>query len=242
MAPIPMIYRLLLVFLVGQGLGYIQPASASLIVFSSRPVFLAAASIEVTQDFESFASPTPFFTPIVTFDAVTFSATPSPSAWFIDNSVGSVRTNTLGTSGIVRHEIGFGEDRFVNAFGFTFLGGGSVNGVAARYDITVSETDGSATTLALAPLAPVYFGLVSNTGIETISVDPVSNTAGATIFWRYDDFSRSSISAVPEPSPAHLSLIGAIALLTYFAVQRCRRRRVRSVPLSMSNGIRIHDC
>jgi len=162
---------------------------------------------------------------------VTFSAAPSPSTWMIDNNVGSAQTNTLGTSDILRQEIGFGEDGFVNAFGFTFLGGGSSNGVPARYDVTVLETDGSATTLPFSLLARIYyFGFLSNTGIETISVDPVPNANGTTIFWRYEDFSRSSISAVPEPSSACLSLIGAIVFLMYFATQRREGafRRIRS--------------
>lgn len=219
---------MLLVLLVVQALGYVESATAGLTVFASRPAFLAAAPIETTQDFESFASPIRFDTPQVTFDEVTFSAIATASTWTIDNSAGLMRTNTLGTTDIVRQEIGFGEDRFVDAFGFTFLGGGSSNGVPARYDIAVLETDGSATTLSFALLADTYyFGFLSNTGIETISIDPVRNADGATIFWRYDDFSRSAISSVPEPSPTHLSLIGAIALFTYLSVQRLREKRGR---------------
>jgi PEP-CTERM motif-containing protein len=221
------INKFLLLLLVVQALGYIQSATAGLIVFDSKPAFLAAAPIETTQDFESFASPTLFAVPQVAFDQVVFSATPTPSIWIIDNSVGLMRTNTLGTAAIVRQEIGFGEGRYVNAFGFTFLGGGSTNGVAARYDIGIMETDGSATTLSLSLIAGTYyFGFLSNAGIGTISVDPVPANGG-TVFWRYDDFSRSSISAVPEPSTPHLLLMGVVVLLACFSIQRPRASKRR---------------
>ena len=55
---------------------------------------------------------------------------------------------TLGTLGIVRHEISFGEGRDVSAFGFTFLGGGATDGVPARYEIAIIEINGAATTVA----------------------------------------------------------------------------------------------
>jgi len=220
-----MIDKLLLLLLVVQTLGYVQSATAALIVFNSRAAFVAAAPIEMTQDFESFASPTVFATPQVAFDEVAFRATPMPSTWLIDNSVGLMRTNTLGTLSIVRQEIGFGEGRYVNAFGFTFLGGGSTDGVAARYDIAILETDGSATTLPLSLFSGTYyFGFLSNTGIETISVNPVPSNGG-TILWRYDDFSRSSISAVPEPSTALLLLIGVALLLLCLSAHRPRPKR-----------------
>ena len=79
MGPIRMVNKFLLLLLVLQALGYIQSATAGLIVFDSKPAFLAATPIETTQDFESFASPTLFAVPQVAFDQVVFSATPTPS-------------------------------------------------------------------------------------------------------------------------------------------------------------------
>jgi hypothetical protein len=202
---------------------HIQSATAGLMVFDSKSAFLATAPIETTEDFESFASPTLFPTPQVTFDGVTFSATPSPSPWVVDNSVGLLRTNTLGTLGIVRHEISFGEGRDVTAFGFTFLGGGTTNGVPARYDISVLEIDGIATTVPLT-LFPgtYYFGFLSEKGIDDLSIAPVPS-AGGEFFWRYDDFSSSSISVVPEPTSLSLLSIGAVLLFHFFSVQKLRR-------------------
>jgi len=215
---------------------HIQSATAGLIVFDSRAAFLAAAPIEATEDFESFASPTLFPTPQVTFVGVTFTATPSPSPWVVDNSVGLLRTNTLGTLGIVREEISFGEGRDVIAFGFTFIGGGTTNGVPARYDIAVLEIDGTATTVPLT-LFPgtYYFGFLSDKGIEDLSIAPVPS-AGGEFLWRYDDFSRSSISVVPEPTPVFLLSIGAVLLFPFFSVQRFRRIASAFLLLSSSSA------
>jgi len=202
---------------------HIQSATAGLVVFDSKSAFLAAAPIKATEDFESFASPTLFPVPQVTFDAVTFTASPSPSPWVVDNSVGLLRTNTLGTLGVVREEISFGEGRDVIAFGFTFIGGGTTDGVPARYDIAVREIDGTATTIPLT-LFPgtYYFGFLSDNGIDDLSIAPVLS-AGGEFFWRYDDFSRSSIAVVPEPTSVFLLSIGAVLLFPFSSVLRLRR-------------------
>ena len=192
---------------------FIESAEATPIVFASKAAFSTAAPIEITQDFESLASPTVFPTPQVEFDGVIFSATPSPSVWVIDDSVGVLRSNTLGTLQIVGHEITFGQGGYVTAFGFTFLGGGSSNGVPARYEIGISEINGTATIMPLA-LFPgtYYFGFLSQTGIDALSVAPVLSD-GFAVFWRYDDFSRSSISAIPEPTSLSFLSIGAVMLV-----------------------------
>jgi hypothetical protein len=211
----------LVVLLVVQALGHVQSAKGELTVFESRQAFLAAAPIEITQDFESFASPTHFSTAQVAFDEVIFSAIPTPTTWGIVNNVGLMRTNTLGTIAVVRHEIGFGEGRYVNAFGFTFLGGGSANGVPSRYDIAVREINGNATTLPLSLFADTYyFGFVSNRGIERISIAPVPIIDGVTTFWRYDDFSRSARFVVPEPNSAYLLSVGVASILICLKVSR----------------------
>jgi len=130
----------------------------------------------------------------------------------------------LGTLGIVREEISFGEGRNVTAFGFTFIGGGATDGVPARYDIAVLEIDGTATTIPLTLFAGTYyFGFLSDKGIDDLSIAPVPS-AGGEFFWRYDDFSRSTISVVPEPHSVSLLSMGAVLLFLFFSIQKLRSR------------------
>jgi PEP-CTERM motif len=193
-----------------------QAMATTLSIFSSQSAFFSAAPIASTETFEEFLPFTFFTTPQVTIDNVVYFTDPCLLAdlggcWTMI-SPGVDSSNRFGPNNIGTVELSLGENNFVSALGFYFIGGGSTSGI---YELFVDEIDGTRTLINIGPLPPsiLYFGFLSSSGIRDVTFDSIGNERNNLEF---DDVSRGpieSLSAVPEPTSFALFATGIVALI-----------------------------
>jgi len=190
--------------------------AATLSIFSAETPFLAAAQIASTETFDEFPSSTSFTTPAVVIDDVVYSTEPcllivQLACWAI-TSPGVSEPNRFGSNATGTDVLSFGFGNFVNAIGFYFIAGGTVNGIpTAQQQLLIHETNGQTSTIDIGPIGPTtqYFGFVSSIGIY----DVVVNTIGDNQFnVQYDNVSHSRVE-VPEPQTLWLLVSSFLALL-----------------------------
>jgi hypothetical protein len=191
----------LALFIAGLSIGNSSQA-ATLQIYDSEETFLSSTPIVSTETFDEFPSPTFFFEPQVEIDKVLYKTDnpfepefPGNPVWTVGIGAGPSVTNPndFGSNFIGNHQISFGENQFVNAFGF-FIGTGGIF-PTPNYEISVRETNGITSVISLTVINDVaYRGFVSTTGISSITVrDPDSSIAVSN--WSYDNVSRGEIQS-----------------------------------------------
>jgi hypothetical protein len=178
---------------------WLAPASAeALTVFTDQAAFLAAATIESTEDFDGFASGG-LGSDTVVIDEIVY-VTDSGSWNILANGVSA--PNGLIGSLIDDRSLAFGPGLETNAIGFHLktIAGSSL-------DIVVDLVGGGSSTFPLALPFPSteYRGFVAEEGIIGIRLQ---NTGSGN--YVIDDVSRAAI--VPEPASALLLALGLAGL------------------------------
>ena len=183
--------------------GFYAQAHAALMTYSDESTFLSAAPIASTEDFEGFSNGF-IYSSTVVIDEVVYNATTGGN-WSIPGSYGGISgTKGFGSTFGGPNEISFGNNVYLDAFGFYFI---SQLGYAYPWEIEVFEKGGSSTLFNVqfsSTEGAKYYGFLSDVGIEKLIVrdyDGDSNLAN----WSYDNVSRSSTSV---PEPATMLLLG----------------------------------
>ena len=221
------------------GLGA-DSAHATLSLITSESTFLSSASIVSTETFDEFSFTTHFTTPQVVIDGVVYSTDQCDLAvfgacWGVTtpgvNSPRRFGPNAIAPPGTIGHTVlSFGEDHFANAFGFYFVGGGTVNGVpVGEYEMSIDEVNGDTSLLHIGPIEPsiLYFGFLSSVGIRDISFQTLGEIGRFNLAFDNVSHSRveSSAAAVPEPSTLLLLSPAGLFVLSGQSRRRARARR-----------------
>jgi hypothetical protein len=217
---------------------------STLQIFGSETTFLRSAPIVSTETFDEIPSTTHFIEPDIEIDGVFYLNSPTGDiqGWSITNSIGGApsKPNVLVSNSLTENHISFGTGRFVQALGFFMVGGGTSNGVGARYRFVVTEDNDAQTSFLIdfAPPGVKYFGFLSEQGIADVAIgpDPAQDFG---VFFAFDNVSRSEIlgTAVVEPGTFALTFWTSVVIITmrFRFVKRAPsnfRQRLPSAPVT----------
>lgn len=195
---------------------YSLSAQSALMVFDSESDFLATAPIVSTETFDGFATGGLTTEAEIVIDDVSYRLASTfecaviamGPCWGITTFGAVSLPNTLRSGEVpwTDHVLSFGSNRFVEAFGFYYIG-------ARDSTITINETDGNSSVIDLNQIAgsspALYFGFQSDAGIRDIVV--AGNLFAGSGF-SFDNVSRSQI----VPIPAAVWLFGSgLGLLSW---------------------------
>lgn len=225
------------------GLLAVTPAgrAGSIITYSDRAAWTAAAGAVTTETFDEFGAAGRNFDDTVTLDGVTYRSGLDGVGQFspffamaVPDSPPASDPAVFGPVEMVPFELQFG-GAWVAALGMQLVAPRSVAAdFALRVQVDVLDRDGvsSGRELTFTTAGPHFFGITATAGVVQVVLSPLANTAGLTINVGLDDVSHTpvvgggaSFRSIGRavPAPPGLVLLGLGLAGTLVAGRKGRR-------------------